>query len=124
MVRPWVLRSQGKRSAVSQQHSADSSASAKLVVGQRRRISLGTEGRKAKAKDCAFENLAKGMLRYLDNCNDVKVGITDLQERAGVPAQIGTSIQQVAQQAMNEDGQKIFEVFWQEDEELCIASGT
>ena len=35
--------------------------------------------------------------------------------------QIGISILQVAQQAMNESGQKIFEVFWQE-EELCIAS--
>ena len=29
----------------------------------------------------AFEYLAKGMLRYLDNCNEVKVGITELQER-------------------------------------------
>ena len=55
----------------------------------------------------AFENLAKGMLRYLNNCNEVKVGITELQERVEVPAQIGISIQQVAQQAMNEDGQKI-----------------
>ena len=35
---------------------------------------------------------------------------------------LGIRIQQVAQQAMNEDGQKIFEVFWQEGEELCIAS--
>ena len=55
VVRPWVSRSQGKSSAVSQQHSTDSSASAKLVVGQRRRRSLGTEGRKAKAKDCFRE---------------------------------------------------------------------
>ena len=28
-----------------------------------------------------FENLARGMLRYLDNSNDVTVGITELQER-------------------------------------------
>ena len=34
--------------------------------------------------------------------------------------QIGISIQQVAQQAMNEDGEKIFDIFWQEDES-CIA---
>ena len=64
----------------------------------------------------AFENLAKGMLRYLDNSNDVTVGITEWQERVEVLAHIGTSIQQVAQQAMNEDGQKMFEVFWQEGE--------
>ena len=44
----------------------------------------------------AFENLAKEMLRYLDNSDDVKVGITELQERLEVPVQIGISIQQVA----------------------------
>ena len=71
----------------------------------------GTEGRKAKAKDCFREP----GLTYLDNCNEVKVGITELQERVEVPAQIGISIQQVAQQAMNEDGQTIVEVFWQEE---------
>ena len=60
----------------------------------------------------AFE---KPGLTYLDNCNEVKVGITELQERVEVPAQIGISIQQVAQQAMNEDGQTIVEVFWQEE---------
>ena len=31
----------------------------------------------------AFENLAKGMLRHLDNCNEVKVGITELQRTSG-----------------------------------------
>ena len=64
----------------------------------------------------AFENLAKEMLRYLDNSDDVKVGISELQERVEVPLQFGTSIQQVAQQARSESGQKIFEVFWQEEE--------
>ena len=48
------------------------------------------------------------MLWYSD---DVKVAITKLQERLEVPVQIGISIQQVAQQAMNENGEKIFEVF-------------
>ena len=52
VVRPWVSRSQGKSSAVPQQHFTDSSASAALVVGQRRRRSLGSDGRKAKEKDC------------------------------------------------------------------------
>ena len=70
----------------------------------------------------AFENLAKEMLRYLDNSDDVKVGITELQERLEMPVQIDISIQQVAQLARSENGQKIFEVFWQEEEELCIAS--
>ena len=35
VVRPWVSRSQGQSSAVPQQHSTDSSASAKLVVGRK-----------------------------------------------------------------------------------------
>ena len=41
----------------------------------------------------AFENLAKSMLGYLDYCNDVKVGVTELQERVEVFEQIGISIQ-------------------------------
>ena len=69
-----------------------------------------------------FENRAKEMLRHIDNSDDVKVGITELQERLEVLVQIGISIQQVAQQARSENGQKIFEVFWQDEEELCIAS--
>ena len=48
----------------------------------------------------AFENLAKGMLRYFDNSNDVKVGITVLQGRVEVQLRLGIHIQQVAQQAM------------------------
>ena len=62
-----------------------------------------------------LETLAKEMLRYLDKSDDVKVAITELQERSEVPVQIGISILQVSQQAMNENGQKIFEVFWQEE---------
>ena len=48
----------------------------------------------------AVENPAKEMQRYLDNGDDVKVGITVLQERLEVLVH----------------GQKIFEVFWQEEE--------
>ena len=65
---------------------------------------MGTEERRRRR--IAFENLAKSMLRYLDNCNEVKVGIIELQERVEVPEQSGVSMQQVARQAMNEDGQK------------------
>ena len=54
----------------------------------------------------AFESLAKSMLGYFDNCNEVKVGITELHERVEVLEQLCFSIQQVARRAMNEDGQK------------------
>ena len=56
----------------------------------------------------AFANLAKAMLRYLENCEEVKVSITELQEQLEVRVQIGTALQQVAQQARNEIGQKVF----------------
>ena len=69
----------------------------------------------------AFENLVKGMLRYLDGGNDVKVGITELQERSEVPVQFGISIQQVAQQAMNENGPTNFEVFRHEEDYVLPA---
>ena len=66
----------------------------------------------------AFENVAKEMLKYLENSEDLKVGITELQEHLEVPAQIGITLQQVAQQARNKRNQKVFEIFWQEEEEL------
>ena len=43
--------------------------------------------RPGKKKIIAFEDLAISMLRYLDNCNEVKVGITEFQERMEVPEQ-------------------------------------
>ena len=70
----------------------------------------------------AFENLAKEMLRYLDNSDDVKVGIIELQELLEVPVEIGISFQRFAQLARSENGQKICEVFLHEEEELYIAS--
>ena len=63
-------------------------------------------------------------LRYVDSSEEVKVGIVELQERLEVLVQIGISIHQVAQQARSENGQKIFEVFWQEGVEVCVASWT
>ena len=63
------------------------------------------------------------MLRYLDNGDDVKVGITELQERLGVPVQIGISIQQVAQLARSENGQKIFEVFGRKNKYCVLPAG-
>ena len=67
-------------------------------------------------RSIAFKKLAKEMLRYLHNSEEVKVVIVELQERLEVRVQIGIPIQQVAQQARSENGQKMFEVFWQEEE--------
>ena len=59
----------------------------------------------------AFEKLAKGMLRYVENREKVKVGITELQERAEVLVQIGISIQQVAQLARSEMAKRSLKYF-------------
>ena len=49
------------------------------------------------------------------------MGVTELQEAAGNVG-AGISIRQIAQQAMNENGQKIFDNFRQGEEEVCSAS--
>ena len=50
-------------------------------------------------RNVTFVNMAKDTLRYQETCEEVKVGITELQEQLEVPVQIGTTLQQVAQQA-------------------------
>ena len=62
------------------------------------------------------------MLRYLDNCNEVKLGITESQERVEVPAQIGISISAGGEAGHERRWTKKIEVFWQEDGELFVAS--
>ena len=51
------------------------------------------------------------MLRHLEDIEDLKVGVTELQEQPEISEESGVSIRQVAQQAMNENGQKMFEIF-------------
>ena len=51
------------------------------------------------------------MLIFLVSREEVKVGVTELQEQLEVLVQTGTTLQQVAQQARNEIGQKVFEIF-------------
>ena len=62
------------------------------------------------------------MLAYLEDSEDLKVGVTELQEQLGTSEEAGVSIKQIAQQAMNENGQKLFEIFRQGEEEVFIAS--
>ena len=62
------------------------------------------------------------MLRYFEDGEDLKMGVTELQEQLGISEEAGVSIRKIAQQAMNENSQNIFEVFRQGEEEVCIAS--
>ena len=70
----------------------------------------------------AFEDTAKDILRYLKDNGDLKVSVTELQEKLGISKEAGVSIKQVAQQARNENGRKIFEIFRRGEEDVCIAS--
>ena len=63
-----------------------------------------------------------GILRYLEDSEDLKVRVADLQEQLGMSEEAGIFIKQVAQQARNENGQNIFEIFRQGEEEVRIAS--
>ena len=57
-----------------------------------------------------------------DGQENLKVGVTELHEQLGMSEEAGVSSRKVAQQAMNENGQKIFEIFGQGEEEVCCQS--
>ena len=48
------------------------------------------------------------MLRYLEDSEDLKVGVTELQEQLGISEEARVSIRKIAQQASDENGQKFF----------------
>ena len=63
------------------------------------------------------------MLGCLEDSEDLKVGTSEVEETAGNAGRnMVFSVVQVAQQAGNEKGQKIFEIFRQGEEEARIAS--
>ena len=53
----------------------------------------------------AFEETARGMLRYLEDSEDLKVSVMELQEQQGMSDEAGISVKQGTQQARNENGQ-------------------
>ena len=62
------------------------------------------------------------MLKYLEDSDAVKVGVIELQEQLEISEEAGVSIRQIAQQATNENGQKIPHIFREGEEEVCAAS--
>ena len=47
----------------------------------------------------AFEEMAMGLLSYLEDSEDLQVSVTELQQQLGMSEEAGISIKQVAQQA-------------------------
>ena len=62
------------------------------------------------------------MLKYLEDSEDVKVGLSELKEQLETPEETGISIMQIAEQARKEGGQKLFQIFRQGENEVYIAS--
>ena len=53
-------------------------------------------------RSIAFEKVAKIMLKYLEDSEDLKVGVTELQQRLGISEKVCTSIRQNAPPASDE----------------------
>ena len=75
-----------------------------------------------KRKWCAaYEDAAKNMVKYLQDNEDVNVGLSELKEQLETLEEACISIMQIAKQARNERGQKFFQIFRQEETEVHIA---
>ena len=60
--------------------------------------------------------------KYREDNEDVKVGFSELKQQLEMLEVAGISIMQIAQQARYERGQKLFQIFRQEENEVYIAS--
>ena len=74
-------------------------------------------------RSIASEKTAKRMLKYQEDSDDVKVGVTELQEQLEVSQNVGISITQVAQQAMNENGQRFSKIVGKEKKRYALPVG-
>ena len=58
----------------------------------------------------------------MEDSEDLKVGLSDLKEQLETPKETGISFMQIGKQARSERGQKLFQIFRQEENEVYIAS--
>ena len=71
----------------------------------------------------AFEESSKHFPRYLENSEELKVGVTELQEQLGMSEQAGISIKEVTQQARNENGQHFLKCSGKEKKRHALLAG-
>ena len=69
----------------------------------------------------AYEDTAKKMLKYLEDSEDSKVSFRKLKEQLESVEEAGISIMQIAKQARNERGQKLFQIFRREENEVSMS---
>ena len=70
----------------------------------------------------AFKETAWGTLRYLEDSEDLKVNVMELQEQLGMSEEAGISIKQVALQARNDNGQ-CFEIVGKDKKRYALPAG-
>ena len=68
--------------------------------------SRGTKVEDKRKRCVAFEDAARRMLNYLEDSEDLKVGLSELKEQLEMPEEAGFSIMQIAQQARDERCEK------------------
>ena len=95
--------------------------------GHRKRKKLGREAddlkRKMSESGVPTKKMRpKRLLKYLKDSEDLKVGLGELKEQLETPEEASFSIVQITNQARNERGQKLFQIFRQEESEVYIAS--
>ena len=71
----------------------------------------------------AFEETAGGFLTYLEDSEDLKVSVTELQEHLGLSEEASISIKQVTRQARNENGQNFLKFSGKEKERYAVPAG-
>ena len=71
----------------------------------------------------AFEETAGGFLTYLEDSEDLKVSVTELQEQPGLSEEASISIKQVTRQARNENGPKFLKFSGKEEERYAVPAG-
>ena len=72
-------------------------ATARFAIIQGRRESVCRSGGQAK-NACRFRGDGQGILRYLEDSEDLEVSVTEVQEQIGMSEEAGVSLKQVARQ--------------------------
>ena len=119
-----MLLSQQSSSSTREEESQWSAQERTAIASQEKawKESRGTEVEDKRKRCVAFEDAARRMQKYQEDSEDLKVGLSELKEQLKMPEEAGFSIVQIAQQARNEKGEKLFETFRREENEVYIAS--
>ena len=81
-----------------------------------------SQGLEEEDKRKSYEDAARKILKYLEDSEDLKVGLSEFKEQLETPEGASISIMQIAKQATKREREKLFQIFRQEENEVYIAS--